>query len=150
MHFSSLDDFLKKRVVTHFTIDDWEKRGVQFRTYMYIPEVHPITNNVFCEREDEAHVLKVQCCLLIRFVALWLHLTFVFPVYYNFIVAVGVVYIYACFQRIESHTNLFCMLLFQIIACSGGPDQLGLERFAEALAVPGTGLTYPALIGARK
>ena len=46
-----------------FTIDDWEKKGVQFRTYMYVPEVHPITNNVFCEREDEAHVLKVQVVL---------------------------------------------------------------------------------------
>ena len=41
-------------------------------------------------------------------------------------------------QRIASHTR------------SGGPDQLCLERFAEALSVPESGLTYPALIGARK
>ena len=33
---------------------------------------------------------------------------------------------------------------------SGGPDQLCLERFAEAVSVPESGLTYQAVIGARK
>lgn len=42
-----------------FAIDEWEKKGVLFRTYLYDPEMHPITNEVFCEREDEAHILKV-------------------------------------------------------------------------------------------
>ena len=41
-------------------------------------------------------------------------------------------------QRIASHTR------------SGGPDKLQLERFVEALSDPSSGLTYPALTGARK
>ena len=40
-------------------LKQWEERGVNFRTYMYVPEVHPDTGEYFCEREDEAHVLKV-------------------------------------------------------------------------------------------
>ena len=75
-----------------------------------------------CEREDEAHVLKVRAmlnygshyknCLLLS----WLFVL----------------------QRIASHTR------------SGGPDKLQLERFVEALSDPSSGLTYPALTGARK
>ncbi len=30
-----------------------------FRTYMYVPESHPITSMEYHEREDDAHVLKV-------------------------------------------------------------------------------------------
>ena len=26
---------------------------------LYVPELHPETGEAFCEREDEAHVLKV-------------------------------------------------------------------------------------------
>ena len=37
----------------------WEERGVNFCMYMYVPEVHPDTGEYFCEREDEAHILKV-------------------------------------------------------------------------------------------
>jgi len=33
---------------------------VPFRTHMYVPEVHPATSQVFYEREDEAHLLKVN------------------------------------------------------------------------------------------
>lgn len=33
---------------------------------------------------------------------------------------------------------------------SGGPDQIQLERFVEALSEPSSGLTYPALTGSRK
>ena len=40
-------------------LQQWEQKGVEFRTYLYVPEVHPETNEEFCEREDEAHVLKV-------------------------------------------------------------------------------------------
>ena len=43
---------------TH-NIEYWEKRGVPFRTHMYVPEVHPITLGTFHEREDEGHVFKV-------------------------------------------------------------------------------------------
>ena len=36
--------------------------GVPFRTHAYVPEVHPDTGMIFCEREDEGHVLKVHTC----------------------------------------------------------------------------------------
>ena len=43
-----------------FIIDEWETKGVPFQIYLYVPEIHPITNvKFFCEREDEAHLLKV-------------------------------------------------------------------------------------------
>ena len=38
----------------------YEERGVPFRTYMYVPEVHPVTNATFYEREDDAYLLKVK------------------------------------------------------------------------------------------
>lgn len=33
---------------------------------------------------------------------------------------------------------------------SGGPSKLKLERYAEALSDPSSGLTYPAFVGSRK
>ena len=42
-----------------YRLQEWEQKGVPFKTYLYVPEVHPETGEVFCEREDEAHVLKV-------------------------------------------------------------------------------------------
>lgn len=41
-------------------IRQWDEKGIKFKTYLYVPEVHPLTNEVFYEREDEAHVLKVK------------------------------------------------------------------------------------------
>ncbi len=43
-----------------YHVEQWELRGVPFRTYMYVPEIHPITSEEFHEREDFAHVLKVK------------------------------------------------------------------------------------------
>ena len=43
-----------------YRIRQWEEKGVPFRTYLYVPETHPESNCGFCEREDEAHVLKVS------------------------------------------------------------------------------------------
>ena len=40
-------------------INQLEEQGINFRTYLYVPEIHPITKELFFEREDEAHVLKV-------------------------------------------------------------------------------------------
>ena len=41
-------------------VGDYEDRlGIPFRRHLYVPEKHPITKDPFCEREDEAHVLKV-------------------------------------------------------------------------------------------
>ena len=33
---------------------------------------------------------------------------------------------------------------------SGGPSKLKLERYAEALSDPSSGLTYPAFVGSQK
>lgn len=38
---------------------EFDIAGVPFCTYMYVPEVHPITHDEYHEREDDAHVLKV-------------------------------------------------------------------------------------------
>ena len=37
----------------------WQDRGVPFKDHLYVPEVHPLTECEFHEREDEAHVFKV-------------------------------------------------------------------------------------------
>lgn len=39
---------------------EWERKGVPFRTHVYVPETHPLTGAPFHEREDEAHVYKVS------------------------------------------------------------------------------------------
>ncbi len=41
-------------------INYWESQGVPFKTHMYVPEVHPLTEEEFHEREDEGHVFKVR------------------------------------------------------------------------------------------
>ena len=40
-------------------IKNWEKNGVDFVNHLYVPEQHPLTSEIFCEMEDEGHVLKV-------------------------------------------------------------------------------------------
>ncbi len=42
------------------TVKLWEARGVPFRTHLYVPEKHPVTNAVFHEREDEGHVYTYE------------------------------------------------------------------------------------------
>ena len=42
-----------------YQIDLWHSKGVPFKDHLYVPEVHPNTGLRFCEREDDAHVLKV-------------------------------------------------------------------------------------------
>ena len=42
-----------------YQICHWEQKGVDFCHHIYVPEIHPITNQPFYEIEDEAHVLKV-------------------------------------------------------------------------------------------
>ena len=44
---------------SHLVRDYHDRLGIPFRYHLYVPETHPITNQPFCEREDEAHVLKV-------------------------------------------------------------------------------------------
>jgi len=45
-----------------YLIGDCEAQGVPFKSQLYVPEVHPVTGTLFCEREDEGHVLKVLTC----------------------------------------------------------------------------------------
>ena len=37
----------------------WDGKGVNFSQHLYLPEKHPITDDYFCEMEDEGHVFKV-------------------------------------------------------------------------------------------
>jgi len=52
-----------KSILTQFeyciTVKEFDTQGTSFCTYMYVPEVHPETSEVFYEREDDAHLLKV-------------------------------------------------------------------------------------------
>ena len=44
-----------------YLVRDYSDRlGVPFRQHLYVPETHPITNTPFCEREDEAHVSRLE------------------------------------------------------------------------------------------
>ena len=38
----------------------WAEQGIAFDTYMYVPEVHPISNMDYHERDDETHVFTPQ------------------------------------------------------------------------------------------
>lgn len=40
-------------------VREYDRNGILFRTHLYVPEVHPETGNLFYEREDPGHVLKV-------------------------------------------------------------------------------------------
>ena len=44
-------------------VKEYDESGIPFRSYLHVPEIHPDTNNVFLEREDEGHVLKVLTIL---------------------------------------------------------------------------------------
>lgn len=54
-----LRSILAQLEFTH-TVREYERNGVPFRHHLHVPEVHPETGNVFYEREDPAHVLKVH------------------------------------------------------------------------------------------
>ena len=48
---------------------EWEKKGVSFCSRLYVPEVHPITGQLFHEREDETHVfskIKVLLAIIVK------------------------------------------------------------------------------------
>ena len=54
--------FILAQLEYQYLIGDWEAQGVPFKSQLYVPEVHPVTGTLFCEREDEGHVLKVLTC----------------------------------------------------------------------------------------
>lgn len=39
-------------------VEELKREGVDFSTYLYVPEVDPITEDTFHEREDHCHILK--------------------------------------------------------------------------------------------
>ena len=45
-------------------VRSWDRKGVPFRTHMYVPEIHPVLGTEFHEREDEGHIFKVIACCL--------------------------------------------------------------------------------------
>ena len=46
-----------------YQVQQWESQGVPFNLYLHVPELHPITGCLFCEREDEGHIFKVLIIL---------------------------------------------------------------------------------------
>ena len=54
-----LRSILAQLEFTHI-VRQYDDNGVPFRTYLYVPEVHPDSGTIFLEREDEGHVLKVH------------------------------------------------------------------------------------------
>ena len=54
-----LRSILAQLKLTHI-VRQYDDSGVPFRTYLYVPEVHPDSDTIFLEREDEGHVLKVH------------------------------------------------------------------------------------------
>lgn len=57
----NLTDKLKSLVATYrfrHRVAELKHQGVDFSTYLYIPEVNPVTGDVFHEREDHCHILK--------------------------------------------------------------------------------------------
>ena len=88
-------------------------KGIPFINHVYVPEIHPLTQTGFCEREDEGHVLKVTRIFQVKLCLMG----------------------YSIFQRIGQSLR------------HGGPHNIHLERFEEALHDTAAGLTYPALSG---
>ena len=59
----TLDEKLKSILAQFefvYQIQYWEDEGVPFKSHLHVPERHPITGYIFCEREDEGHVFKVR------------------------------------------------------------------------------------------
>ena len=57
----SMDDMLKSIVATYRfrnTVSKFMSEGVDFSTYVYIPEIDSETGEAFHEREDHCHILK--------------------------------------------------------------------------------------------
>lgn len=117
----------------------WEDKGVPFRSHIYVPEIHPVTECEFHEREDEGHVFKVKLTSFSHSRSLTLS-----PLSYtctqaNIICTVSLAHTHThTWQRIGNSTR------------KGGPSKLQLDRFAEALYDESSKLTFPALTGQRK
>lgn len=58
-------DTLRSIAATLFyraSVEEWKEKGIDFSTYVYIPEVDPTTNTVHHDRADHGHLLKRIAC----------------------------------------------------------------------------------------
>ena len=55
---NQLRSILVQLEFTH-VVRQYDERGIPFRVHLHVPEIHPYIGNIFLEREDEGHVLKV-------------------------------------------------------------------------------------------
>ena len=55
---NKLRSILAQLVYKH-EVRTWNSKGVPFQSFMYIPEVYPLSHKEFHEREDKGHVFKV-------------------------------------------------------------------------------------------
>ena len=46
-----------------YRILERERQGVPFREYIYVPKIHPVTQQVYFETEDEPHVFNICVCV---------------------------------------------------------------------------------------
>ena len=58
-HADKLRSILAQREYTYQVLK-YEEMGIPFRTHIYVPEIHPVSGMENHEREDDAHVLKVN------------------------------------------------------------------------------------------
>ena len=134
-----LQSILAQLEFTHL-VKEYDESGVPIRTHLHVPEVHQDTKTVFLEREDEGHVLKVS---LARGEGTR-QLLIVTP-------TLPSLQCKSCTEIILCCTYFPCLML-RSAQCTrnGGLQLLQLERYVEALSGNEAGLTYPALVGARK
>lgn len=87
------------------TIRTYDRNGVPFISHLHVPEVHPLTGHTWYEREDPAHVLKVN----IHTCQLQSH-----------------------YRNIRAYNNYTHM---RIATCTreGGPEGIKPEKYVEAL-----------------
>ena len=52
---SILAQFEYTSVVKQYCVD-----GIPFDKHLHVPEIHKLTGEVFCQREDEGHLFKVN------------------------------------------------------------------------------------------
>lgn len=64
----SILDAMRSIIATYkfrHQVMDLKAQGVDFSTYMYVPEIDPVTNTVHHERADHGHLLKRMACKFI-------------------------------------------------------------------------------------
>ena len=97
-----------------------------FRSHIYVPEIHPVTECEFHEREDEGHVFKVKLTSFSHYRSLGLSLSLLSLSYSctqaNIICTVSLAHTHThTWQRIGNST------------CKGGPSKLQLDSLKRCM-----------------